>query len=96
MSLGQPVRDAVVSFIFWTVASALAVLIPYGLGALVPVLGILATIRDLEYTTTASATVGAFVSLLLAAAINDQPAIALYFAAVLFGGVSILGKLFRQ
>jgi len=79
----------VFSFGFWLIACAVSAFVPYGLGALVPLLAILATLGDLEKTVGVSATFGTFVSLFLSAGINDQPGVALYFIAVILGIVSL-------
>jgi hypothetical protein len=89
VSFSGSVKGAGFWFVFWLVACALSGFVPYGLGAFVPIFAILATINDVEKTVSPPATVGAFVSLLLSIAINDQPGVALYFIAVVLGVVSL-------
>jgi hypothetical protein len=90
VSYRQSLREAVFWFIFWIILCAVAVLIPYGLGALIPLFALLATIKDVESTTTAPATFGAFITMLLALGINDVPAAGLYFLAVVLGLISLV------
>jgi hypothetical protein len=86
------VEDAFVWFVIWIVLSLVGLAFPLGLGALIPIAGILVAIDDLENTTTGTAIVGALVTWLLATAINDQPASTLYGLAVLLGILSVFGK----
>jgi hypothetical protein len=62
---------------------------PYGLGALIPLAGILVGIGDIENTTTGPAIAGAFVTMLLALAINEPITALLYFVAVLVGFLTV-------
>jgi hypothetical protein len=57
-----------------------------------PLVGILATIGDIEKTTTAHATFAAFVSMLLYAAVRDQTGALLYFLSVIVGFASLLKR----
>ncbi len=65
VSYSDSIVDSVGSFIFWIILSAVSVVVPEGLGALIPVAGILVGLGDVENTTTGPAIVGAFFTALL-------------------------------
>ena len=92
MSFRQSGFGAFGSFLFWTLGSIFLAYVPYGLGALFPLMGILATVGDIEKTTTVNATFGAFVSMLLYAAVGDKTGMALYILAVIVGFASLLKR----
>lgn len=88
VSLAGSVFGAIVSFIVWKVLETVGVAFPYGLGALIPLAGILVGIRDIE-DASSSAIIAGLVTVFLAWATNDQLTEGLYSIVVLLGILSL-------
>lgn len=88
MGVVESIIGAVVSFILWKALEAVGLALPYGLGALIPLAGILVGIGDIE-SASGSAIAGGFVTMLLAWATNDSVTAVLYFLVVVLGILSL-------
>ena len=89
MSVADSIIGATVSFLVWKALEAVGVVLPYELGAFIPLAGILVGIRDVE-NAGGSAIAGALVTVLLALATNDSVTAGLYFLVVVVGILSLL------
>jgi len=96
VSYSRSLRESLGWFVFWIVLSAVSVLIPYGLGALIPVIGILVGLGDLDSATTGPAIAGAFFTAVLSWVINDQIGMLLYFLAGFLGILMVMGRAIRS
>ena len=90
MSYSRAGIDAIIATVLWTIACVVSVYIPYGIGGLIPLLGVLATIRDMDNTKSGPAIFAAFVSMLFAFALGDGLEASLYVIAVILGVVKII------
>jgi hypothetical protein len=88
-------RGAFASYVGWFIASVLSPAFPYHLGVFIPIASILASISDIGQST-GPALLGAFVTMFLALAFQDQLTAVLSFVAIIVGLASLLGRTARH